>query len=1566
MINIKSLLQTVFLIIFIALFFVFFNQKIYAQQWCNGHECFETPKGWGGDTDPDAPAPPTGGGSECTNAYVFRDNPPYQTAPCFVPGPGDVMGGHMTIAQTMKGNWHDGTWAHSDCCNNRGVQVYDNTSREQWCTGGNSGMCSDCLSVRAWAPVTSSRNTAISTLFTMPGKLSDNIKLKLNGSDRNINSYLARKPEDTYNSNHTVFRSVPYGADYEFTWKFWTSFSGRVGVKALNATKHARQRSTKAELYSWNGSDWREESIGVGFGSAEHEDRDCHLNFNLVAFRPYKLILKDKVPSGDLLAFLLLSKPTDPQRGSRVSYIPLKYSLNMLTGSVNLTERENPTSEPPSVPAEAVNWNVFCKHSSWTDWIEAGRPTSSTFACVDENGFPLIPSGSYEIKLETPVGYKLAGMATDGYFLPDSSTSTVIDENTVAFEDYSNLQDTFGSMGNVYKNQKEGLIPLYRKRYLPDLQFFNYHMTTTDVDEKNDLYKNPSIIGYIKPPNPEERIPLARYRCKRYSSAAGAFYFVIHGGKKLSDYGILSNNCQYLGIVGYGYRNGGAGRTPLYLRGNVRQGGDFNLRNCSGFYCPGGYYIDRVAYINTSRSSNKNLALGKPVAVDSTYGSYIAQKAVDGTEIGNGTRWVSRESSSPHWIEIDLGSRQTVGSVKFYSGYIYSIGTYKPTPAGMKDPLRNYKIQIWDGSRWVDVASQKNNTSPVVFKSFTPVTTDRVRLYTHVDKRIRLFEIEIYAASSGSDRVPLYSFQRLEKWQDDSKYRRWHWQRSWLILYMSTTDFSEKHDPINWVSGGFVPVGIYGYLEKDKGSSEDYLTANDIPLYRYKCLVAPCRHPTPRAYFVSDKSSYEDIGYTGICDPNCIKEEIIGYAFKRATSETKPLYLNRLRLGGCCDRTVFNATYGGDFVTPQQKGNKIASVYKETDFYLYAGKGTISGNVYQDDEADTKNCNSPDLQKTPLTDNWTVKCSGGSIEGGSQKAKIEGNKYTCCAEWLTVNKALGKQVTADSIYRPENTAEKAVDGNITDDSSRWVSADSPPVKISIWAQGTPAYGIGPRMTLYVEEDGVFNKKADWHVWINYQEYTYTLAPGVNPSRIRIGFDNDYWWPPYEDRNLKVDKIVVDGVTYQTEDPLVYSVGVWDAATDCNPGYKQSEWLACNGYFQYPVQASTVKEPHWLEVDFGKEEEIDRVKFWIGYQGYNNPISSYKIQKWDGSNWQDVISRQRAEGFTIVDESFEPVETSKIRFWSDSGEIVRMYEFEAHGKANTCQSTELGYGDFVNVQFYPEGDYSLKKSCLEDSPYDMTSSFQLNESIDGSGPDFYAGINIEDSWFQVEGGDVHANNGSIVSPIPGTCTGSCVPNLILDKTSSPLAKYGVASLNNGNFNAGEGTISWQAKSGEYKGKRYDYGFWKKELSSRFEEGEWDGTPNEEGLWKKEGDITIESATVADKIFVLVNGKVAINGDIIVQDGGSLVIVASGDINIDGGVGKLQGYYITDGTIRTGAGNEQLEVQGGLIGFTNVLLERDLESGNNTQPAEKFIFRSDIYLNLPEIKINEIAQWEEVAP
>ncbi len=92
----------------------------------------------------------------------------------------------------------------------------------------------------------------------------------------------------------------------------------------------------------------------------------------------------------------------------------------------------------------------------------------------------------------------------------------------------------------------------------------------------------------------------------------------------------------------------------------------------------------------------------------------------------------------------------------------------------------------------------------------------------------------------------------------------------------------------------------------------------------------------------------------------------------------------------------------------------------------------------------------------------------------------------------------------------------------------------------------------------------------------FQTFNYNVD-GLSADRISIGFTNDLYQPGVIDRNLRVDRIVVDGATFQTEAASTFSTGSWRAEDGIQPGFRRSEYLNANGTFQYAASSAATTE-----------------------------------------------------------------------------------------------------------------------------------------------------------------------------------------------------------------------------------------------------------------------------------------------------------------------------------------------------------------------------------------------------
>ncbi|MDO8503544.1 MAG: hypothetical protein Q7S60_02535, partial [bacterium] len=264
------------------------------------------------------------------------------------------------------------------------------------------------------------------------------------------------------------------------------------------------------------------------------------------------------------------------------------------------------------------------------------------------------------------------------------------------------------------------------------------------------------------------------------------------------------------------------------------------------------------------------------------------------------------------------------------------------------------------------------------------------------------------------------------------------------------------------------------------------------------------------------------------------------------------------------------------------------------------------------------------------------------------------------------------------------------------------------------------------------------------------------------------------------------------------------------------------------------------------------------------------------------------------------------------------------------------------------------------------------------------------------WFQVQDSDV-TSPGDLISKIPLTCTGSCVPQFGL---SGGGGYPGVPAYGGSNADFGGGSVSlkeWLANT-KYSGRRYDYAWFARlaptgvftneesvitdsqisggDLVSGFQSGGY--------FWRyKNGDLTINStANLGDrKVILFVNGNLTIQGKINLDDGkGFFAAIAAGNINIDPGVSQpnnpaLEGMFMANGTISTGTKSpnpdDRLYIRGALVGWGGINLQRDLDpnktsGANNLNAAEYVEYAPDLILTFPRELLREGIVWKEVAP
>ncbi len=124
-------------------------------------------------------------------------------------------------------------------------------------------------------------------------------------------------------------------------------------------------------------------------------------------------------------------------------------------------------------------------------------------------------------------------------------------------------------------------------------------------------------------------------------------------------------------------------------------------------------------------------------------------------------------------------------------------------------------------------------------------------------------------------------------------------------------------------------------------------------------------------------------------------------------------------------------------------------------------------------------------------------------------------------------------------------------------------------ELIVYLGGTVASGVGPTAELYIKDKFVtrwYNIRANAQER-QFVQKRYTTSNKFGISDVKIKYINDKQ-TNYQDRNLVVDKVVLNGIVYQVESEKVYATGVKNVNGKCVSGNHRTEWLHCNGYISF--------------------------------------------------------------------------------------------------------------------------------------------------------------------------------------------------------------------------------------------------------------------------------------------------------------------------------------------------------------------------------------------------------------
>ena len=184
-----------------------------------------------------------------------------------------------------------------------------------------------------------------------------------------------------------------------------------------------------------------------------------------------------------------------------------------------------------------------------------------------------------------------------------------------------------------------------------------------------------------------------------------------------------------------------------------------------------------------------------------------------------------------------------------------------------------------------------------------------------------------------------------------------------------------------------------------------------------------------------------------------------------------------------------------------------------------------------------------------------------------------------------------------------------------------------------------AAGVTNQETIELQVDG-----ATVQVWNNlggdayggeFTKLSFNTTQDLSGKDLRIVFTNDlYDASTGVDRNVRIDKIVVDNVTYETESPDVFSTGTWKAADGIVDGFRESEYLHANGYFQFQIGTG-----NGGGTNAGSSIDIV-VKGDEGGEQFNLLIKGQVVGTYSVGTQYQTISYQHNESFSAGDVRIE--------------------------------------------------------------------------------------------------------------------------------------------------------------------------------------------------------------------------------------------------------------------------------------------------------------------------------------
>lgn len=251
------------------------------------------------------------------------------------------------------------------------------------------------------------------------------------------------------------------------------------------------------------------------------------------------------------------------------------------------------------------------------------------------------------------------------------------------------------------------------------------------------------------------------------------------------------------------------------------------------------------------------------------------------------------------------------------------------------------------------------------------------------------------------------------------------------------------------------------------------------------------------------------------------------------------------------------------------------------------------------------------------------------------------------------------------------------------------SGTLPMQSLVVYARGKSAAGVAPTMEVWI--DGVmtqtFNVASS-----SFQPFEVTFPAGTEASQVDVLFTNDYWDPAAgEDRNLYIEKIVVDGREIANTDPSV--LVDWGTGAAAFDGLKLSAWpwLNSNGAMRFSLLGNDVLDggsgSDTLQGGIGRDTLL-------GGDGDDLLIGGIGSDSLSGGSGNDIYFLGRGDGRDKIDNyDIGAGRIDALDF--DSGISSEQLWFRHVG--NDLEISIIGTMDSASiVDWYVDDDYRLNE------------------------------------------------------------------------------------------------------------------------------------------------------------------------------------------------------------------------------------------------------------------------------